>query len=341
MGLPINPVVSGLLKGYALAQQLRDSAMQQEEFQRRKMMQDRQMQVQDIQTQEMLNSAGRPIEGGTVALDDRAGDVGGVKAEYEPDYRRKPDAARSVKYKTRDGQTIERELYTPEEQAKRSLDSTIAKARAMNDLSIDKAAALRKLDVVDLPGVGSVPTKAVPYLTADANRRAADTRAADANTSHENIAAATNTSRENIAASNQTTQTTVANTRANATMGAATLRSKNAGAASEAATIRDRGRVRAELSKLEGKEAPLHTRRRELGSALATPEGTKFAYRNKQGALVETKMNALIRSRLKTEFEDATEQVNTIIDSKKRLVQEMQGASGAPAAPPPPKNPYR
>ena len=263
MELPINPVVSGLLKGYALAQQLRESAMQREEFERRKMIQDRQAQIQDIQAQEMLNRASRPIEGGTVADTMHGPDVMGVPTPGM-EVRRKPDAARTVRYKTASGQTIEGELYTPEEQAKKTFNSKMTQARAMNDLAFGQTQRLREGDVVDVPGVGRVPTKAIPLVTAQTNIKAADARAI-----------ATNTSRESTAAANRTSQQTIATTRAAATTGAARIRANAKGTSgTDAAAEKTRGMNERQMSALERQEGGLHTYRQILGDTITAATET-------------------------------------------------------------------
>lgn len=155
-GFPAGPFASGLARGAGIGQMLLRSMLEREEFERAKEQQDRRAQMDDIQTQMLLQSSGRAVEGGTV--EDRLD----LPLFGALPVRRKSEAARTVRYKTRDGQTIERELFTPEEQAARHLESERAQRKMVGDQRVDeatrienaRAGARRKQSAIDLEEQG-------------------------------------------------------------------------------------------------------------------------------------------------------------------------------------------
>ncbi|HNY39491.1 MAG TPA: hypothetical protein PKJ41_03820 [Bryobacteraceae bacterium] len=142
-GMPINPVLSGLLNGYAVGNMLRRSAMEKDQYERAKLRQDWADQAEDASIQSRLLAAGRPVEGGTVAEQMLAPRIEGAPESLQSGpttIYRKPDSSRMVKYKTRDGRQLEYELYTPDEQFSRRLKeaSLLSDAKTMAAISQKK-----------------------------------------------------------------------------------------------------------------------------------------------------------------------------------------------------------
>lgn len=125
---PVAQLLQGVLQAHSVANQIRRAAQDEQEFSFRKEMalkaeqrQAQHDQIGDIQTRMQLAQFARPVVGGVIT-DETDLDVPGVGPlniggrTVKASIARKPDAARSVKYKTRDGQELDYELKTPEEQ---------------------------------------------------------------------------------------------------------------------------------------------------------------------------------------------------------------------------------
>jgi hypothetical protein len=167
-----SPLIEGMMGGVRIRQAL--AGLQDQE---------RQAEVDDLKTRLMLESASRPIEVGTVGdITPEGPEIGGIRAPGM-EYRRKPDASRHVKYKTRGGQILERELMTPEEQFGRALKQRLAEAQAMNQADIGKAIGLRREMLgefgVDIPGMPGryLPEQAATVLDNIVNQRGQQERA--------------------------------------------------------------------------------------------------------------------------------------------------------------------
>lgn len=174
----MNPVLSGLMRGLSIGNMLRRTAMEKELLERQKLRDERTDQLQDLEVMQRLQQIGRPVEGGRVTspevihgdtpagmLPETAGALG--IGDRITQMNRPADARRTARYKMRDGQTLETELLTPEEQAR------IAMQQRIQDSQVGRA-----LKRVNIPGYdGPVDPEVVPYLTAEANRKASDARA--------------------------------------------------------------------------------------------------------------------------------------------------------------------
>lgn len=149
-----NPIVSGLMKGYAIAQGLREAALRQQQYELDRDREERMATAEDLRIQSVLAQAGRRVEGGVVTEDVDAGDLDVPFGRYsfalpvQGRVVRKPDKSRTAKYKTRDGRTIETELYSTEDQL------TLERQRARTAAE----EALRKNQVY-LPGSGTVDAR--------------------------------------------------------------------------------------------------------------------------------------------------------------------------------------
>jgi hypothetical protein len=139
-----NPVLSGITNAMSIANLMHRAQVEDQQLAlaKQRMIQDQQQheqaaQYNDVRVQEMLNNSARPVVGGTV--EDQVPDVPGLVGAGMT-IRRKPDAGRAVKYKTRSGEQLEYELLTPEEQAGRSMRAKLAEAQGMEGMR--QAAAL-------------------------------------------------------------------------------------------------------------------------------------------------------------------------------------------------------
>ncbi len=180
---PMQQVVQGMLQGHQVAHMIRQEAMQQEAMARQKFQQDRNNQIQDIGLQAQLMSAGRPVDASGAVTESGnlgaiAGPTGGQARAAMPtgegqsyEFQRKADASRRVKYKTANGETLDYELKTPEEQGQMALKAKLAEANVLGD-----AASARQIrdSMIDLPDGSRVRKEAIPWLTnRDSNDRAA------------------------------------------------------------------------------------------------------------------------------------------------------------------------
>lgn len=139
MGLPINPVLSGLMRGAALGQMIRRNAMERELMERQRVRDEREAQMEDLRATDLLTRMGRPIIGGAVEETMKTG-VDSLPSSIKIDQPliRKADASRTVKYKTRDGRTIESELLTPAEQKRMAREDLQGELAMRNESALDR-----------------------------------------------------------------------------------------------------------------------------------------------------------------------------------------------------------
>lgn len=139
MGLPIGNVLNGLMRGAALGQMIRRSAMEREQMERIKARDERGAQMEDLRATDLLTRMGRPVTAGVVEETVKTG-VGSLPSSIQIDQPlvRKADASRTVKYKTRDGRTIESELLTPAEQKQRAREDLQGELAMRNESSLDR-----------------------------------------------------------------------------------------------------------------------------------------------------------------------------------------------------------
>jgi len=139
---PIPELIQGLLQGHALGLQMHNQRMADQKFKTDQALREQNMSMQDIMNQRALGDMGRPVSDmGTVStpqtgvasmpsgvpiagLDTQAGNPG------YPDYTRKADASRTVKYTNQQGTKMATELYTPEEQDQAAANKAVLLKRA-------------------------------------------------------------------------------------------------------------------------------------------------------------------------------------------------------------------
>lgn len=203
-------MIRGLMMGVGLRQQLEDHRQRQAMNEQLTQMRDRDMELDDIKTRMMLEGAGRPIRGGVVEMPGTAGPrlspleasltlsrenpgtsafLPGASGNVEgrgsanlhalqdqdplaglPGFVRKADPSRSVRYKTRGGDTIERELYSPEEQIQQMLQridteknaESLAKIRELMQLGPIQADNARRIAAAQAHGQREgMPTRTI------------------------------------------------------------------------------------------------------------------------------------------------------------------------------------
>lgn len=212
----INPVLSGLLRGLAVGNMLRRAALERDLMERQKVREERMDQLQDLEVMQRLQALGRPVDSGRVTSQEmiRGAAPPGILPETATalgigdrmlSVNRPADPRRTAKYTTRQGQVIETELLTPEEQATRSLQQRLAEAQLT-----------RSLRRVQIPGYegGPVDPEVIPFLTAEANRKASDARAKESLAAAEKRAEATAKSRVEAATITANARAAAARTRA-------------------------------------------------------------------------------------------------------------------------------
>jgi len=341
MSTGVNPIVSGLLNGYALAQRIRQSALEQQAMERQKAAAEQESQMRDIQTRMMLNQNGRPVSpAGTVEEDTiTPPNIGGIPEEtlnagaFKP--VRKAEPGRTVRYKAPNGETITSELYSPEEQAQRDMQARIAQAKSLGQVDVwkeaEKAKALQELNRYHIPGVGDVPREVIPFLTAQEAQKAA-----------ENRAAADRKSREAIAEAGRQASEQRAKLRANATVQAAQIRASIPKGATGAEAAAEKGRVQAEkqMHQLEKQEGDLHAYRNTLfaqiqaadespDEAQFVPEGWKPG-RSLRPLAIDKKMRDAQVKAMQRRYQEVTDQTARIMVEK---YDRMQKAGGEPDVP--------
>ena len=166
--VPISPVVSGLMRGFAMGEMLRQSAMDRERFERERVRADQEAQMGDIRGRMLMEEYTRPVTAGMVEEQVNLGKPKGFEPTYpatkggegaelpisasmrpsaallfpqETTLVRKADPKRAVKYKTRDGETIEGEMLTRAEQVKRAQDEESIHQRMLRDRKIEEVKA--------------------------------------------------------------------------------------------------------------------------------------------------------------------------------------------------------
>lgn len=292
---PIGTLVQGMLQGHQLAMQIKNQKMQEEAFTRKAALDDQEASIRDIMTRQSLMDAGRPLMGGAVQDESL---IPGTDSPLKFPVMRPANKERVVKYKGRDGQQQEYELFTPEEQIKRTTDRAQQMKRA-GSVPIQTPEHLRKLG---LPETMYVPedhlmqyadstSQLTPVNTPDLYQKSGgpqqvpfknlagvmsavqqalgiqagnDRNAATIKAGNERAAAA-NTSRETVAAGNRT----AANTRAGA---ANASREKAAGirATTSAANQQEVG-DRQEAGFIQRQKEPdLHAERHKVAEMLHT-----------------------------------------------------------------------
>jgi hypothetical protein len=339
---PLGELVTGMLQGYQLANQIKHQAMQQEAQKRMAIQQDREMQVNDIQTQMMLGQNARPVNAGSVAdVLPAAPEIPGQPQMQGGNPQipivRPVDKSRRVKY-----QDKEYELFTPEEQIKRTTERAAATKRAgstliqtpkhLQDLGLpaqiyvpddhvmqyaEQSGLLQPMDTPEvfrsMGGPAQLPVKSLPSVVSAVNS-AENRKATDARTS------ANITSREKIAGENRT----AANTRAD---NANKTRIAAAGVSGAGTDGRGRARLeeakakeqrealeadQKELRRLEGEEAKLHAEKLQTGQMIPGAKDDEKAFTNSRGA----RLSGLDL------------RIKGIQESKKKLIDKWQPKGG-------------
>ena len=341
MSTGVNPIVSGLLNGYALAQRIRQAALEQQVMERQKAAAEQESQMRDLQTRMMLNQNGRPVSpAGTVEEDTiTPPNIGGIPEDtlnagaFKP--VRKAEPGRTVRYKSPSGEIITTELYSPEEQAAKAMQSRLAESKALGSVDVwkeaEKAKALRELNQYHVPGYGDVSKEVIPFLIAKEAQKAAEDRAA-----------ADRTSRENIAKLSRDAAEQRAKLRANATVQSAKIRASIPKGATGAEAAAEKGRVQAEkqMHQLEKQEGDLHAYRNTLfaqiqaadespDEAQFVPEGWKPG-RALRPLATDQKMREAQVKAMQRRYQEVTDQTARIMVEK---YDRMQKAGGEPDVP--------
>lgn len=134
---PFHGLIDGILQGHAIAQQLHQQSLQDEQFQRAKERDAREAQLQDFETRmKLVQSGARPVTGGSIQdqIEGRIPDASGdLSADTDPNhvatFLRPPDKSRLVKFKDSTGSQQDYELPTQEEQLQRSLQQQLQTKR--------------------------------------------------------------------------------------------------------------------------------------------------------------------------------------------------------------------
>lgn len=340
MATPINPVVSGLAHAMQFATMLKQQAMQQQAMELRKRREERDAKVQDLSTRMQLNAAGaKPLDAqGRAAYTTPNGlpqNIGGVDLPAPQMTTQVPaNAGQVVDY---GGQKYELPTYqqATEEQMRRQMEMLRATTDIKTQGAINQIQARVAADVVNLPGIGTVQSKAVPFYTAGVHEAGANVRQGqqqkfqsgenDKNrTSAEKRTSATIAGANQRNASTNATRWDIAEINNGGTGGGGSKKEMTPG---QAAT---NTRVNAKRDdELSTQEYQLHQQRRTLGTALATPNGE--TYTDSHGRPVE--MNELRRKQIQGQFDDATNRVNEIRKKRELSPVGEKGAAAPQAAP--------
>lgn len=128
---PLAQVVEGVQNAVMLADRLRRTAQDRQEFEHRKERYAQEAQARDLNLRGLLQNITRPVEAGTVS-DQLHGLAEGNPLAAAIQIRRPVDKSRLLRPKLSTGQTIEGELLTPEEQAQRQLQMRLREADALS-----------------------------------------------------------------------------------------------------------------------------------------------------------------------------------------------------------------
>ena len=159
MEYPMMSVLDAMQRGVQMGRAIRQKRLEEARLEQMQ----QQAQMEDLRNQMLLESVSRPVTAGMVTVAGPEGpDVGGFRAPGITVHR-KPDSSRTVKYRTRTGETIMRELLTPEEQAERELAQRVLAERVLRSIGIEGKLAetqaledLRQRIGVELPNIPGV-----------------------------------------------------------------------------------------------------------------------------------------------------------------------------------------
>lgn len=139
---PVHSILQGILTGYSVANQIRRAALEEARFQQEKEERERQAQIQDLEARLRLAAIGRPVIGGVVAEE--------VPGSAVP--RMRP-AKNTIKYKTKAGEVLEYEPYSPDELEQRrvNLERQLVSAKAKAETEAKLAARNDALKTFGVP----------------------------------------------------------------------------------------------------------------------------------------------------------------------------------------------
>lgn len=141
---PFQDVIQGVIQGAQLHRQLMEAQDQHDAMQRQAVQQQRGNRLADIQQRMLDEGQSRPVNpDGTVQDTLPANTPGMIGAGGQP-FARKADKSRTYSWQDQNGQTIQRELMTPEEQTSRQAKSKAVLANAGN-LNMDLPEELRPM----------------------------------------------------------------------------------------------------------------------------------------------------------------------------------------------------
>jgi hypothetical protein len=140
---PVHSILQGLLTGYSVASQIRRAALEEEIARRNMERQDFEDQLRDIEARLRLSQVGRPVLAGTVM---EPGPEGGAPLV-------RPARKGTIKYKSRSGEELEVEPYTPEELSRMKVQSEVALEAAKKQAATEAeyASRAKALDVFGVP----------------------------------------------------------------------------------------------------------------------------------------------------------------------------------------------
>ncbi len=316
MGLPINPVLSGLMQGFTMAQQLKRQALEQQAMQLNQQREKRQAAVEDIATRLKLADAGaKPVSAAGTTLEtmqlppvDIAGRTfaGGTAATNAPAPPEQTATFNGTNYF----------IPTRDEQQRADLKSKIDEVKSIGDvqnqLAIDR---LQKELNIPIGEIGGQPVTSgtAPYVekkierefTAgekEKDRKAANDRTEASIKSREKLATIQQEAENKRNAASNASRENAARIRAGGEGGGG--RTMTPG--QEATDKRVNAKRDDELSK---QEYDLHQTRRQIGALLSVKNGEEYTD-PKTKKTVE--MNDLRRKQLEGQYQDATNRVNDI-----------------------------
>lgn len=320
--------INSMMRAAALAQMIRRSAMEEEAANRAMVREQREQQLQDIDTRMKFNTMGRPVRGGMVEEILAPPAVEGITPEVAAGAAmpvgRKVDPSRHVKYRTAAGETLEAELYTPEEQIRRRFSAEAAeeeyKQRMRVNADVAKIAALR--DIGESPGA-----------IADRNRAAAEATRLTAVKERK----ALQEDQQAFSASEKKKDRLAANARESAREAGRNSRDASKKAAkdaeeSEAHKQRMFDRYKADHDKADTEEQARHAEAVELGKKLTLISEQLKAAEESEDTVQIRRLNAdriAAESRIKRVRQEA-EQFNRKKKEALRRANSVYGETGAP-----------
>lgn len=149
MEYPMNSVIAALQQGVTMGQRLRQAQMNEDLLKQKMADMETARQMQDLVNRNNFAMLTRPVDELGMVTDktDQGPSIGGIAAPSF-DFQRKAKAP--ITYKSTTGETLKGEILSPEEQWVRQAE---------------RARMMQEAQNIELPGVGTVSPKAIPYLS--------------------------------------------------------------------------------------------------------------------------------------------------------------------------------